>query len=240
MDETDEQIVRDFTGLYYRERVDWGTHYRGYPCVKTPTDLWSIQEIIYETHPTLIIELGTFAGGSALFYADMQSSYMSGKVGVVTIDNADPPKEALRQDIPWPPEHDSLVFLRGSSIDVKLVSYVTRMYEAGLRRTMILLDSQHESAHVQRELELWAGFVTPGCYLVVEDTAINGHPLTYYDAGHAGLAHTLQTIEETGGGPMEGLKAWLPYQPRGRWTTDRSRERHLLTYNPEGYLRREG
>ena len=43
----------------------------GFESFKSPLDLWIFQEIINEDNIDLIIETGTRAGGSALFYANI-------------------------------------------------------------------------------------------------------------------------------------------------------------------------
>ncbi len=85
---------------------------------------------------------------------------------------------------------------------------------------MVILDSDHSRDHVLRELELYSPLVTPGCYLVVEDTNVNGHPVS----------------PEFGPGPMEAVEAFL--ETTNDFEVDRSREKLLLTFNPSGYLRR--
>lgn len=85
---------------------------------------------------------------------------------------------------------------------------------------MVVLDSDHSADHVTKELSIYSQFVSQGCYLVVEDTNINGHPV----------------LPEFGPGPAEALEEFLA--GNGQFTVDESREKFLLTFNPKGYLRR--
>ena len=85
---------------------------------------------------------------------------------------------------------------------------------------MVILDSDHSRDHVLAELYAYADLVTPGCYLVVEDTVVNGHPFW----------------PDFGPGPMEAVDAFLSGRPD--YEIDTTRERFLLTLNPRGYLRR--
>jgi cephalosporin hydroxylase len=90
------------------------------------------------------------------------------------------------------------------------------------RRTMVILDSDHSAAHVSAELDAYRELVSPGCYLIVEDTNVNGHPV----------------FTDHGPGPMEAIDAFLPSAPE--FAIDYSRERFMLTLNPRGFLKRAG
>jgi cephalosporin hydroxylase len=74
--------------------------------------------------------------------------------------------------------------------------------------------------HVLNELRLYSRFVSPGGYLIVQDTAHNGHPLRTWD----------------GKGPMEALEEFLAENKD--FEQDQSREKFLLTFFPRGYLKR--
>ena len=41
----------------------------GVPAAKNPLDAWVYQEIVYETRPEAIVELGSAYGGGTLFLA---------------------------------------------------------------------------------------------------------------------------------------------------------------------------
>jgi cephalosporin hydroxylase len=86
--------------------------------------------------------------------------------------------------------------------------------------TMVVLDSDHSAAHVLAELRAYAPLVTPGCYLIVEDGNVNGHPVE----------------PSFGPGPWEATKQFLAES--NVFDVDREREKYLLTFNPTGYLRR--
>ncbi len=63
------------------------TLYRGVPFYKSPFDIALYLQLIGRLKPSTIIEVGTKYGGSALWFADMQTSHgLTGKV--ITIDIA--------------------------------------------------------------------------------------------------------------------------------------------------------
>jgi cephalosporin hydroxylase len=133
----------------------------GAQALKNPLDLWVYQEIMAETRPELIVETGTYRGGSALYLASICD--LLGEGEVVSID-----VEPLRDDYP---EHPRITYLAGrSSTDAAVVSEVAE--RAAARRTFIVLDSDHSEAHVEAELDVYAPLVPVGCYLVAEDSNI--------------------------------------------------------------------
>jgi cephalosporin hydroxylase len=133
----------------------------GAQALKNPFDLWVYQEIISETRPELIVETGTYRGGSALFLASMCDLLGSGEV--VSIDI-----EPLREDYP---QHPRVTYLGGrSSTDPDVVAEV-RVRASG-RTTLVILDSDHSQGHVEAELEVYAPLVPVGCYVIVEDSNI--------------------------------------------------------------------
>jgi cephalosporin hydroxylase len=207
MDETEAR----FHDLYYNDmdRTWAATFWRGVPVFKCPLDLWIYQEILFETKPRVIIECGASHGGSALWFADMMR-LITGAAHVVTIDVAD-----ARDDAAKDPD---VTFLLGNDISAKVIEQVSA-HGAG----MVVLDSNHESAHVARQLELYAPLVAPGCYLVVEDTNVGGNPVwTGFDDGR---------------GPMHAAREFAA--AHNEFSVDRSREKFHLTFNPEGYMLRD-
>jgi cephalosporin hydroxylase len=207
------QIADTFHSAYYASRVWQRTYWLGQRCTKYPADMWVYQEIITETRPNLVIETGTFAGGSALFLAGVFDLLEQGPLPglVLTIDLE---QQAER------PRHPRIVYLTGSSTGPAVLAQV-RQRAVG-RRVMVILDSDHSENHVLRELELYGPLVSAGCYLIVEDTNVNGHPV----------------LPEHGPGPHEAVEWFLRGHPE--FTVDRSREKFLVTANPGGYLRRIG
>jgi hypothetical protein len=85
---------------------------------------------------------------------------------------------------------------------------------------MVVLDSDQSEAHVLGELQAFAGLVSLGCYLIVEDTDINGHPV----------------FHNFGPGPMEAVDGLTPNHPEFERTS--LHERYLVSASPGGYLRR--
>jgi cephalosporin hydroxylase len=114
-----------------------------------------------DTRPEVVVETGTWRGGSALYLASVCDLLGVGEV--VSIDVA-----AMRDDYP---QHPRITYLAGrSSTDPGVVEEVSS--RARGRRTLVLLDSDHSQAHVEAELAAYTPLVPVGCYVIVEDSNI--------------------------------------------------------------------
>lgn len=206
------EIIDRFHRLYYDagefDRGTWrNTHWLGTAVAKNPLDLWIYQEILVRTRPDVIVETGTFVGGSALYLASILD--LMGTDGrIVTVDI---------QEWPGRPAHPRVRYLTGSSVGEDLAADVGSAI-GPTDRVMVILDSDHSQAHVEQELDLYSPWVTTGCYLIVEDTNVNGHPV----------------MPDHGPGPMEALDAFL--QRTNEFVIDHDAEKFFLTQNPRGYL----
>ncbi|MGZ8552911.1 MAG: CmcI family methyltransferase, partial [Chitinophagaceae bacterium] len=63
--------------------IDKGHHnttYKGVRCIKSPFDYVIYQMIIDEVKPDLIIEIGSYEGGNALYLADLLVLYGKGEI----------------------------------------------------------------------------------------------------------------------------------------------------------------
>jgi cephalosporin hydroxylase len=204
-----ELATRMFHRAYY-DAHDWEeSRWLGVEALKTPQDLWVYQEIVVETRPDLIVETGAFKGGSALYLATVCDAIGHGRV--LSIDLR------LREELP---NHPRIEFIAGSSVDAAVLEQVGQAIGDG-DRVMVLIDSDHSRDHVLAELRAYGPLVSPGCYLIVEDTNINGHPAAPF----------------WGPGPMEALEEYLA--GGAPFAVDRGREKFLLSFNPRGFLRRQ-
>jgi cephalosporin hydroxylase len=208
------ETIDSFHELYYgsAERTWKDTYWMGVRAAKCPMDMWVYQEILWQTRPDLIIECGTAWGGSALFYASIFDLLGTGGE-IITIDIAGD------DQIPDRPTHPRIAYLTGSSTDADIVGRL-RERAASVDRVMVVLDSDHSYAHVAAEIAAYSSLVTPGCYLVVEDTNVNGNPI----------------LPNWGPGPMEAVDEFLG--DTQLFVRDPAREKFMMTFSPGGYLRR--
>lgn len=205
--QSEQKVIDDFHAAFYPQHFQ--SFWMGMEMQKNPLDLFIYQEILYECKPDLIIECGTWRGGSALYLANLCDLLQHGMVLTVDINR-------------WVgfPQHPRIVYMTGSSTDKSVFKQVTD-FAAGFRRVMVILDSDHTKPHVLRELELYSQLVTSRQYLIVEDSNIHGHPVR----------------TDLPAGPYEAIESWLPKQED--FVIDKACERYLLTFNPNGYLRRK-
>jgi cephalosporin hydroxylase len=211
--ETKENTALRFHRLYYDSLVWMKSKWLGVVSEQLPADNWSMQEIISETQPDYVIETGTLYGGTTLYYASVLSEVNpSGKV--ITIDVEPQVEQASRLPV-WK-QHVEMVV--GSSVDPTVTNHIAQEVQG--KKVLVTLDSLHTFAHVRKEMEIYSKLVTPGSYLVVQDTNINGHPV----------------YPNFGPGPNEAVQEFL--KTHDNFVVDRSREKFILTFYPGGWLKR--
>ena len=205
----ESSIAWAFHRLYYSpaSRTWSNTYWLGTQTQKCPLDLWIYQEILHELQPAAIVETGTASGGSALFLASVCDLLGHGEIMTVDI------VERKR------PAHPRVTYVSGSSTAPETAARV-RQFVGDRSPVLVILDSDHSKTHVTEELRLYSPLVTPGSYVVVEDTNVNGHPVA----------------PEHGPRPMEAVREFLEDSPE--FVVDEAREKFFLTFNPHGFLRR--
>jgi cephalosporin hydroxylase len=199
---------RFFTELVSKTNNFGTVKWLGQPVWQNVLDLWTIQETIVEVKPDLLIECGTNRGGSALFYAHLFDLMGRGRVISVDIEKMHEIK------------HPRITFLLGSSVSRQILDKVRSATDATEGAILVVLDSDHSSAHVSKELEAYCAFVTPGSFMLVQDGVIDALPC-FKDKP----------------GPLTAIKEFLSRHPEFEVDVPRT-ERFLITHHPMGWLRR--
>ncbi len=163
----------------------------------------------------MIVETGTRTGASAQWFADHG-------LKVITVDVDD-------EAIAWGASGGGtdIEYVKGDSTDPAVVDRVRELV-AG-RRCMVSLDSDHAGPHVSREVEAYGPMVSPGCYLVVEDTIF----------GYGEDAKRTHGMGGLDGSPLDAVLAHLV--DRDEWARDVAIEQtHPIGTNPAGWWVRNG
>jgi cephalosporin hydroxylase len=207
---------RDFHLWYYATEVWDRTTFLGVPCMKAVTDLWNYQEILAALRPHLIVEFGTYVGGSALFFAEI-ARLINPAARVITVDR----KVARIDD--RVAAHPGINVVAAETTASVVAETIAAARAATPGPLFAILDSNHTKAHVLAELELLRPLTIAGDYVVVEDTNMNGHPV----------------VTDFGEGPMEAVVEYQRLHPND-YVHDRERETKFgLTFAPNGYLIRQ-
>lgn len=185
--------------------------WRGHHIIKSPADCWVYQELLFETKPDIVLELGLMFGGASVFFADILRLMGHGEVlGIdITLKN-------IRHD---PAKAGNITYLEGDSGSDAILKEVARRC-AG-KKVFVIADSDHEKEHVLKEIRLYSKFVNVGSYYVVEDSLndlMGFHPVP----NEGPLAAAKQFLTES--------DAFVPDL--------RLPEKYLTTLSPHGFLKR--
>jgi cephalosporin hydroxylase len=198
---------------YFNTTVWNKTKWMGVDCWKWVGDMWNYQEILFELKPSLVIEFGTWHGGSALFFASVMRQIAEPfKVLSVDIDHGtlDP---AVRCD-------SDILFVESRSTVPAIAEHIQRLKSEFPGRIFAILDSDHSMNHVLAEMKLLRPLLSAGDYLIVEDSNVNGHPI----------------LPGWGPGPYEAIEAYEHEFPND-YKHDVARESKFgWTFAPNGFL----
>ena len=182
---------------YYNTLVWQMTTWMGVGCKKSVSDMWNYQEILFDLKPSLVIEFGTYNGGSALFFTDVMRR-IGQPFKVLSVDvNHEFLDPAARRD-------SDVLFVESRSTDPSVAGHIQRLKSEFPGKIFAILDSDHSMSNVLAEMELLRPLLSAGDYLIVEDSMLNGHPV----------------VPEFGPGPYEAIEAYeheFPLTTRMTW-----------------------
>jgi cephalosporin hydroxylase len=199
---------RVFTELVKKTHNFGTVKWLGQPIWQNVLDLCTLQETLFEVKPDLLIECGTNRGGSALFYAQLFD--LMGRGRVISADLH------KMHEI----SHPRIEFLIGSSVSHQVLEQVRSAVRATDGAIMVVLESNHSSSHVSKELEAYSDLVTPGSFLLAQD----------------GVIATLPLFRDKPG-PLPAIREFLSRHSEFEVDIARS-ERFLITHHAMGWLRR--
>ncbi len=198
------------TNLMQHRIISQSTYF-GVRALKSPTDFWVYQELAWEIKPKVIVEVGNEAGGMLLAWAHLMDlmEIKGGKVIGVDIDHSKIHAKTRR--------HPRIKLVTGDAC--QCFPQVKKLVGKS-KPVLVIEDSSHTYENTLNVMRDYQTLVTPGSYLIVEDS--NSH-------------HGID--DGPSPGPYEAIESFVK-ENRG-FKIDRSRESFLITWNPKGYLKKK-
>ncbi|MBY0525473.1 MAG: cephalosporin hydroxylase family protein [Gemmataceae bacterium] len=193
----------------------------GVPIWQFPDDLVAYQEIVAETTPDVIIETGTYQAGLSVYLAGLlEEINPDAKVLSVDIDTTLAKKSLENLSVKGKDRIKArIVLFEGSSTAPEVLEGMKKHIKPG-NKVLVILDSNHTKEHVAKELELYAPLVTPGSYLIVNDTYLETYNSSWDQSG-----------------AMPALREFLAKDKR--FVVDTARNKYMITCAPGGFLKRQ-
>jgi cephalosporin hydroxylase len=124
----------------------------GVPLLKNPFDLALYPMLLERVKPRTLIEIGSFSGGSALWFADLLR-----ELRVISVD-LNPPAV----------EHPRVTFLQGDARELR-ATLTPEMLQSIERPLLVVEDSNHLASTTAAVLDFFDEWLRAGEYIVVED-----------------------------------------------------------------------
>ena len=221
----DHSLYKDALDVFVRaDKYSWihQTNWFGEPVLNLPQDMFAIQEIIFNSKPKFIIEVGVAWGGGLLFYSTLMEALGGEKVIGIDVYIPDDLKKRL---FSHGKISDRLILINQSSTDPQTIDQVKSLIGQS-RDVLVLLDSFHTHEHVLKELNMYSQLVGKGHYVVCGDTIVEDIPIQTHRIRPWG----------PGNNPKTALREFL--KKNDRFKSDHGIDNKLLfTNNPDGYLK---
>ncbi len=194
---------------------------------KSADDLERYRWLVDTSQPDIVIETGTRAGGSAVWFQRELG------LQVISIDRSPQFTRGVPQVTGL--GKPGIKFILGDSADPAMMSQV--LPDLRGKRVMVSLDADHHSVHVQREIALWSEVVSPGCFLVVEDGCFD----LFARAGHGERARVGGSRIPEVGGALAAIERTLG--PGGVYADSFWRDESIeaitpVSHSPVGFWRK--
>ena len=192
-------------------KIQQGTmayRYRGIPMLKNPFDLALYPLLLERARPQTLIEIGSYSGGSALWFADQA-----------------PGMRVLSVDLKRVTEvsHASVTFLEGDARDLGAV--LTPQLLASIDRPLLVIeDSSHLASTTAAVLDFFDRTLLPGELIVIEDGILSA--MRVADSYEGGPLRAIHEFIARTNGRYEIDRTLCDY-----FGTN-------VTWNIDGYLRR--
>lgn len=218
------------TDQRYQNAMEWtrymwqaGLHnnsWLGFKVKQLPTDLMIFQQLVWRQRPKVIVETGTYRGGSAIFFASLLYFLGGGRVISIDVKKDEEVEKAIQSHMLG--AHVTLV--HGDSAAPDTIATVRDLVDEE-KNVMVFLDSHHGYEHVKAELSAYAEFVPLKGYLVVEDT------ICFELSKLPGFAVWREN------NPLRAVDEFL--ETRSDFVRDERWEKFMISYCPRGFLRRQ-
>ena len=201
-------------------------NYLGVPLHKLPEDLRVYEHLMSMSGCDTVIELGTYRGGSALWFRDRLATLAAyGRIErphVISVDlsTTEASKSLDAVDPYW---RESITLIEGNVEDPALADEVRRALPPGAR-CLVIDDTAHTHESTLGALRGFSQFVPVGGFFVVEDGFVD--------------VEEMRPAADWPRGVGPATREWLASEEGSRFKVRRDLEMYGLTCHVEGYLQR--
>jgi len=196
------------------------------PLCKFPEDLRTYEHLLWSSSPRVVIEIGAFGGGSALWFRDrLRALAAYGRVVdpfVVTIE-LDPARTIKALDAADPEWRSCIHIIDGDVRDPSTAERVAEVVPVGTP-ALVTEDSAHVYETTLAALANFSRFVHSDGFFIVEDGCVDIEELRISDRWPRGV--------------LPAVRDWLGTEAGRAFRVRRDLELYGLTTNPGGFLQR--